>query len=491
VLGAAGAAALAAKFAAQLDAELGAARGGGGGGASPGAPCTPAGGAVGAGAAGAVVADGSAFAGLWTALRPATAAALLESPATGAPAAALRAAARASVATPPGFAVHDRLARGHVAARRAAADAAPDARVIDWATAEAMAFGALAADGVTVRLSGQDAERGTFSHRHAVLVDQVTEARWAAFAERTPAGGSLAVHSSLLSEEAVLGFEYGHALHSPRSLTLWEAQFGDFANAAQTVIDTFVATGESKWLRSVNLVLLLPHGQDGAGPEHSSARLERFLQLCNGAAWAGPRAAVGADKARDEPLNLLVAQPTTPANYFHLLRRQVARDFRKPLVVAAPKALLRTAEAASALDELAPGTRFQPVLGEAARGAAADAAVRRVVLCSGKIFYELDAARRAAPPAAAAKVALVRVEELAPWPAARVAAELARYGGAADVVWAQEEPANAGAWAWARMHLPAGVTFVGRPALATAAVGLKNRNAAMQKEVIAAALAVA
>jgi 2-oxoglutarate dehydrogenase E1 component len=306
------------------------------------------------------------------------------------------------------------------------------------------------------------------------------------------------VHSSLLSELAVVAFEYGYSLESPEALVLWEAQFGDFANCAQSAIDNFVASGESKWLRSSGLVVLLPHGQDGAGPEHSSARVERFLQLCNGGAWAGPGAAEAADRAREEPLNLLVAQPTTPANYFHLLRRQVARGFRKPLVVASPKQLLRLDEARSALAEMGPGTRFRAVLGDALAERAA-ARVERVVLCSGKLFFELDAARRKAAANAAGggagdgtRVALVRVEELAPWPAAAVAAELARYAGAREVVWAQDEPANAGAWAWARMQLEGagvrGVTYVGRPALASAAAGVKKRNAAMQDEVVRLAL---
>jgi 2-oxoglutarate dehydrogenase E1 component len=269
---------------------------------------------------------------------------------------------------------------------------------------------------------------------------------------------------------------------------MWEAQFGDFANSAQVVIDNFIATGESKWLRSSGLVMLLPHGQDGAGPEHSSSRIERFLQLCNGGAWvgAGARAVAPVGKAH-EPLNLLVAQPTTPANYFHALRRQLARGFRKPLVLATPKQLLRLSEACSPLADFAPGTRFRPVLGDGPADAAADARVRRVVIVSGKLYYELDAARKAR--GCAATTALVRVEELAPWPAAALAAELARYSGARSTVFAQDEPANAGAWAWARMHLPAGVTYVGRPAYATAAAGLKKRHAAAQAAVIDAALA--
>jgi len=275
---------------------------------------------------------------------------------------------------------------------------------------------------------------------------------------------------------------------------VWEAQFGDFANATQSVIDNFISTSESKWLRSTGLVMLLPHGQDGAGPEHSSARIERFLQLANGRAWEGQgsllddrHASGGADKARDEPLNLLVAQPSTPANYFHLLRRQVARGFRKPLVVATPKQLLRLDEARSALSDLGPGAAFLPVIGDALAERSA-ALVKRVVLCSGKLYYELDAARR---KAGLPSVALVRVEELAPWPAADVARELGKFAGAAELVWAQDEPANAGAWVWARMHLAAaGATarYCGRPALATAAAGGKARDKKMQASVVDLAL---
>ena len=441
-----------------------------------------------------VVADASAFGGKWSGVRLARSSAeLLENPPTGIAVAALAEMGRASVALPPPpFQVHERLLRSHVAARLAAL---AEGRV-DWATAEALALLSLAADGARVRLCGQDAERGTFSQRHAVLVDQRdaggVEARHAALTAAS--GGRVEVHSSLLSELGVLAYEYGHSLESPQNLTLWEAQFGDFANCAQSTIDNFVATAESKWLRSSGLVLLLPHGQDHAGPEHSSARIERFLQLCTGAAWEGPETLLAppfaADKARDEPLNLLVAQPSTPANYFHLLRRQLARGFRKPLVVATPKQLLRLDEARSPLTSMGPGTSFLPVIGDAT--AERDAArVERVVLCSGKIFYELDAARRKAA-GVYERMALVRIEELAPWPAAAVAAELARYSSARDVVWVQDEPANAGAWAWARMQLDAagvrGVRYAGRPALASAAAGVKRRSAAMQDAVVRAAL---
>ena len=488
VLGDSAAASIVARANAHFDAELTLARSSTGVG---GSPLTASGGATGAGtgadssdAGTHVVADSTAFGGLWSAVRPARSEAdLLANPDTGASLDVLRRLGADSVTSPPGFIVHERLVRGHVAPRLAAlAVDKASTSTVDWATAEALAFGLVLEGGHSVRLSGQDVERGTFSHRHAVFIDAKTGARAVTFPR---AAGRFHVHSSLLSEEAVLGFEYGYSLANPSSLCIWEAQFGDFANSAQVVVDTFVATGETKWLRSSGLVLLLPHGQDGAGPEHSSARIERFLQLCNGRAWEGPHARVPDGKEACEPLNLIVAQPSTPANYFHLLRRQLARGFRKPLVVAAPKQLLRLAECTSALTAFAPGTRFEPVLGDGPRDPAADAAVQRVVICSGKLFFELDAARRVRKLDG---VALIRVEELAPWPTARVSEELSRYNNAKSVVYAQDEPANAGGWSWARMHLPANVTYIGRPALAAAAVGLKKRHAAAQAAVVELAL---
>jgi 2-oxoglutarate dehydrogenase complex dehydrogenase (E1) component-like enzyme len=481
------------KFVAHLEAELSAAR----------AQLSAETGATGLGSGAAsseagdhVVADGTAFGGKWRGVRLARSSAeLLEQPTTGVALDALRAMGRASVAVPPPpFAVHERLQRSHVGSRLAALEKPEHAHAIDWATAEALALLSLGGEGRRVRMSGQDAERGTFSQRHAVLVcagvDGGSEARHCALGAASD--GRVEVHSSLLSELAPLAFEYGYSLESPQALVLWEAQFGDFANQAQMIVDNLIATSESKWLRSTGLVLLLPHGQDGAGPEHSSARIERFLQLANGRAWEGAASLLGdtADKARDEPLNLLLAQPTTPANFFHLLRRQLHRPFRKPLVVATPKQLLRLDEARSALSEMGPGTAFRPVLGDelAERD---PARVERIVLCSGKLFYELDAVRRKSP-GTAPRVALVRIEELAPWPAADVARELARYSSARELVYAQDEPANAGAWAYANMHLAAagvgGVRYAGRPALATAAAGVKKRNAAMQDAVVRLAL---
>jgi probable 2-oxoglutarate dehydrogenase E1 component DHKTD1 len=479
------------------------------------------------------VGDGSAFAGKWRHMRQAAPAELEASPPTGAPVAVLRAAGKASVTLPGGFRPHDRLVRGHVAPRLAAVGGDAAAAGIDWATAEALAFGSIMAEGRDVRMSGQDAQRGTFSHRHACLTDQgpgpsagskstpLNEALAAALAAEPGAAGSaglaaapgkLHIVSSLLSEFAVLGFEYGYSWESPDALVLWEAQFGDFVNTAQVIVDQFISGGESKWLRQSGLVMLLPHGYDGAGPEHSSARIERFLQLINSQALTrmapGDFAALAAaegDKSAAEGLNMLLVNPTTPANYFHALRRQVApgRPFRKPLIAIAPKTLLRHPSARSALADMGPGSAFQPLLGEAhpgAGGVPADAAVERVLLCSGKVHIEVAARRAAAAAAggaAAARTAIVRVEELAPFPTAALTAHLgARFPKLAAVDWVQEEPANAGAWSWAEAHLTPALAraglpaprYLGRPALPAPAVGLSKLNKLQQEALLRRAL---
>jgi probable 2-oxoglutarate dehydrogenase E1 component DHKTD1 len=507
--------ALAAKLTAHLDAEFAAA-----------AAFTKEGGALGlprpAAAAGspppptgAVVGDGSAFAGKWVGLRQAAPSELEARTPTGVPVATLRALGAASVALPPGFRPHDRLLRSHVLPRLAALgydaggsplagwDAATAPAGLDWATAEALAFGSLLAEGHDVRLAGQDAQRGTFSHRHAVLVDQATGEGHAPLAHLPAPAGRFQPVSTLLSELAALGYELGYSWESPRSLVLWEAQFGDFANCAQAMMDAFVFSGETKWLRQSGLVLLLPHGYDGAGPEHSSARVERYLQLVNaqavarGAACADP--AASPDKATREALNFSVVCPTTPAQYFHVLRRQQARPFRKPLVVVAPKTLLRHAQAVSALPELGPGASFSPLLADSLPGGGGPGATR-VLLVAGKLYYELAKRRADVGGAAAADVGIVRVEELAPFPAAAVAAHVAAaYPRARSVTWVQEEPANAGAWAFAEAHLTpalaaAGlppVTFLGRPALAAPAQGLSKANKAQQDALLAAAVPAA
>ena len=301
---------------------------------------------------------------------------------------------------------------------------------IDWATGEALAFGTLLDDGFPVRLSGQDSSRGTFSQRHAVLIDQETEERYDPLNHIRDGQGEFEVIDSLLSEAAVVGFEYGYSLAEPRALVLWEAQFGDFANGAQVMIDQFIASGEMKWLRMSGLVLLLPHGFEGQGPEHSSARLERFLQLC----------------ADD---NMQIAWCTTPANYFHVLRRQMHRNFRKPLIIMTPKSLLRHKRAVSKLDDFGPGSSFHRVLDDDAKtspGSTIELAggdqIERVVLCSGKVYYDLFEARE---KRGESKIQILRLEQLYPFPGLALTDELTRFPKA-EIVWCQEEPKNQGAW---------------------------------------------
>jgi len=293
---------------------------------------------------------------------------------------------------------------------------------IDWATGEALAFGSLLKEGYGVRLSGQDCGRGTFSQRHSVLVDQNTEARYVPLNNLGGKQANYEVIDSSLSEFAILGFEYGYSLGQPNYLTLWEGQFGDFANGAQVIIDQFIASGEAKWLRMSGLVMLLPHGYEGQGPEHSSARLERYLQLC----------------AED---NMQVVNCTTPANYFHVLRRQLLRKFRKPLIVMTPKSLLRHKLAVSTLADMGKGNSFQRVIPETEK-LQKDDKIRRVILTSGKVYYDLLEARRERK---IDDVAIVRTEQYYPFPAREIKAELTRYKNA-EVVWCQEEPQNMGAW---------------------------------------------
>ncbi|MGV8937463.1 MAG: 2-oxoglutarate dehydrogenase E1 component [Allorhizobium sp.] len=341
---------------------------------------------------------------------------------------------------------------------------------IDWAMAEAYAFGTLCFEGVKVRLSGQDVERGTFSQRHSVLYDQETEDRFIPLSNLAPGQGKYEVINSMLSEEAVLGFEYGYSLARPNALTLWEAQFGDFANGAQVVFDQFVSSGERKWLRMSGLVCLLPHGYEGQGPEHSSARLERFLQLC----------------AED---NMQVVYCTTPANYYHVLRRQMKRDFRKPLILMTPKSLLRHKRATSSLAELAGESSFHRLLWDDAEvikdgpiKLQKDNKIRRVVMCSGKVYYDLLEERE---KRGVDDVYLLRIEQLYPFPAKALINELSRFRGA-EMVWCQEEPKNMGAWSfidpyleWVLAHIDAKyqrVRYTGRPAAASPATGLMSKH---------------
>jgi len=324
-----------------------------------------------------------------------------------------------SISTPPeNFNVNKKLVRQLGNKKKMIESGA----AIDWGTAEALAFGSLLLEGTRVRLSGQDSGRGTFSHRHAVLVDQDNEERYFPLSEIESGQATFEVMDSPLSEAAVLGFEYGYSLADPHTLDLWEAQFGDFANTAQGIIDQFVSAGESKWLRMCSVVMLLPHGFEGQGPEHSSARLERFLQLSSEDNW--------------QVVNL-----TTPANYFHALRRQMHRNFRKPLVVMSPKSLLRHKLVVSKLADMGPGTKFRRVLPEIDR-LDMDKKIRRVVLCSGKVYYDLLDARR---EQGIKDVAIIRIEQLYPWPRRNTFQQLSRYPNA-EVIWCQEEPANMGAW---------------------------------------------
>jgi len=342
----------------------------------------------------------------------------------------------------------------------------------DWATAEALAFGSLVTEGFGVRLSGQDSGRGTFSQRHAIWVDQNTERKFIPLCELPH--GKFEVYDSPLSEYGVLGFEYGFASADPKTLVLWEAQFGDFANGAQIIIDQYIAAGEAKWLRANGLVLLLPHGFEGQGPEHSSARLERFLQLC----------------ADD---NLQVCNITNPANYFHVLRRQMLRPFRKPLVIMTPKSLLRHPMAKSSADEFTAASHFKRILSD--RKEIADDKVRRLILCSGKVAYDLMEAR---DKERLEDVSIVRLEQLYPFPGEPLALRLRRMTNLREVVWCQEEPRNNGAWFFvaSRIELTLAAArhdgmrpiYTGRDRAASPATGLASRHAEQQQALVMEAL---
>ncbi|WP_158815321.1 2-oxoglutarate dehydrogenase E1 component [Methylocapsa sp. S129] len=373
--------------------------------------------------------------------------------------------------TPAGFSVHKTIQR-FLDNRRQAIETGEG---LDWATGEALAFGCLLDEGYPVRLSGQDSERGTFSQRHSVLIDQQTEARYIPLNHIRDGQGRFEVINSMLSEEAVLGFEYGYSLAEPKALTLWEAQFGDFANGAQVVFDQFISSGERKWLRMSGLVCLLPHGYEGQGPEHSSARLERFLQMC----------------AED---NMQVVNCTTPANYFHVLRRQLKREIRKPLIVMTPKSLLRHKRAVSMTSEIAAGTSFHRLLWDGAEShkgekikLAKDEKIRRVVLCSGKVYYDLyeDREKRGVDD-----VYLLRVEQIYPFPLKALVKELSRFKKA-EIVWCQEEPKNMGSWSFVEPYLEwvlgqvggksKRARYAGRPASAATATGLMSKHLAQLK----------
>ena len=366
---------------------------------------------------------------------------------------------------PDGFTPHPRVAK-LLEERR---ERVRRGEAIDWGTAELLAYGSLLLEGTPVRLSGQDSVRGTFSHRHAAVFDAVDGRSWVALNHLAAEQGQFEAVNSPLSEAAVLGFEYGMSRADPRRLGVWEAQFGDFVNGGQVAVDQFIASGESKWQRMSGLVLLLPHGYEGKGPEHSSARLERFLEL------SGRQ-------------NLQVIVPSTPAQLFHALRRQIHRRFRKPLVALTPKSLLRHAPSFSSLAELSDGA-FRPVLDDP-RAPAPDS-VRRVILCAGRIFYALDAARERA---GRSDVALVRAEELYPFPGDALRESLARYAAAGEVWWVQEEPANQGAWSFVRPQLSPLLrpeihfAYVGRDEAASPATGLYRIHHAEEQAILEQAL---
>ncbi|KAF8172057.1 dehydrogenase E1 and transketolase domain-containing protein 1 [Mycena galopus ATCC 62051] len=400
-------------------------------------------------------------------------------PETGVEAEQLKAVGRASVQIPEGFEIHPKLQR-HVKNRLASLESGNG---LDWATAEALAFGSLMQEGFDVRISGQDVGRGTFSQRHAQLVNQKTEGVVVPLNEALNAAGKLELANSSLSEMAVLGFEYGASWERPNLLPIWEAQFGDFFNGAQVIIDTYIVSAETKWLKQSGIVLLLPHGLDGAGPEHSSSRLERMLQLSNDRYTY--------DEA--EPfynINMHVCFPTTPAQYFHLLRRQMKRNFRKPLIVAGPKALLRLAAASSTLRELGPGTSFQPVLRDPTDNTSS---AKRVVLMTGKIYYDLLKERQAR--SLDKDVAFIRLEELAPFPFAELRAVLKQYSQVEEVVWLQEEPKNQGAYTHVGLRADSvlhdlglnGVVYRGRKESAVPAPGIGKIYGAQQKAIIESA----
>ena len=387
---------------------------------------------------------------------------------TRVPVAELQRLAERVTAVPPDFRLHPTVARVIENRRQMGQGAVP----VDWGMAETLAYASLLANGYDVRLSGQDCGRGTFAHRHAVLHDQDRE-RWdqgstIPLQHLGRDAGSFVVIDSVLSEEAVLGFEYGFSIAEPNALVLWEAQFGDFVNGAQVVIDQFISSGEQKWGRICGLVLLLPHGYEGQGPEHSSARLERFMQLC-------------------AEYNIQVCVPSNAAQIFHLLRRQMLRPIRKPLIVMTPKSLLRHKDAASPLQDLADGS-FQPLIGEV-EPLSADR-VRRVVVCSGKVYYELVARRRETKRK---DVAILRLEQLYPFPHEPFAAALGRYRKAKEVVWCQEEPGNQGAWHRVQHYLlrhlrPEQIlSYALRPSSSSPAAGYLALHAEQQKALVAAA----
>jgi 2-oxoglutarate dehydrogenase E1 component len=385
---------------------------------------------------------------------------------TSVPAAEVARLAEIMTTVPKEFTLHSRVER-IIADRRRMVAGELD---LDWGFAETLAYASLLAEGYHVRLVGQDTRRGTFFHRHAALIDQNSADEWIPLSRVVDEPRALTLTDSLLSEEAVLAFEYGYSTTSPDCLVVWEAQFGDFVNGAQVVIDQFISSGEAKWGRLSGLTLFLPHGYEGQGPEHSSARLERFLQLC-------------------AEHNMQVCVPSTPAQMFHMLRRQMLRPLRKPLVVMTPKSLLRHRLSVSSLQELSAGG-FQPLIGESAELDRNE--VRRIVFCSGKVYYDLLEFRRSE---GLDRVAIVRLEELYPFPIEEYAQTVAMYPNATEIVWCQEEPQNQGAWYQIRHRLSEPLSdrhdlfYAGRPGAAAPASGIHALHVRQQEALVAAALA--
>ncbi|XP_036699531.1 probable 2-oxoglutarate dehydrogenase E1 component DHKTD1, mitochondrial isoform X2 [Balaenoptera musculus] len=392
---------------------------------------------------------------------------------TGVPLDLLRFIGRKSVEVPEELQMHSHLLKMHVQSR---VEKVMDGTKLDWATAEALALGSLLAEGFNVRLSGQDVGRGTFSQRHAMVVCQKTDDTYIPLNHMDPnQKGFLEVSNSPLSEEAVLGFEYGMSIESPNLLPLWEAQFGDFFNGAQIIFDTFISGGEAKWLLQSGIVVLLPHGYDGAGPEHSSCRIERFLQMCDSVEE-------GVD---GDTVNMCMAHPSTPAQYFHLLRRQMVRNFRKPLILASPKMLLRLPAAVSTLQEMAPGTAFKPVIGDSSVD---PKKVKSLVFCCGKHFYAL-LKQRESLEARKHDFAIIRMEELCPFPLDSLQEEMSKYKHVRDFIWSQEEPQNMGPWFFVsprfEKQLACKLRLVSRPTLPVPAVGIGSVHLQQHEEVLA------
>lgn len=416
-----------------------------------------------------------AFEGLWKGLRRATHADFTKDVNTKASKASLAKVAEILTTVPSGFNVHPKVAKLLEGRKQMMTGEGH----IDWGMGELLAYGTLLTEGTPIRVTGQDAIRGTFTHRHAAWYDHKTGEKYTPLRTIKPNDVEFCIYDSLLSEFAVMGFEYGNSSSDPTFLTIWEAQFGDFVNGAQIIIDQFLSSAEQKWQRMSGLVLLLPHGYEGQGPEHSSARLERFLQLC----------------AQD---NMQVMNITTPANFFHALRRQMKRDFRKPMIVMSPKSLLRHPKVISKVSDFTEGT-FQEVLGDELTSGKNAANVERIVFCTGKVYYDLLAGREAMAAGEQAKIALVRVEQLYPFPEHKLAPILKSYKNAKEVVWCQEEPKNMGSWFFMKpkfdelienegLEFP--VRYAGRDERASPATGSEKVHAAEQGALVSQALSL-